>query len=131
MSVKVIMEKADKQMDYGSYKKAFKLYEQALDILEEPKVDQLEFLEIEAAICDVLISMGKNGEAVKRLDKLFRIDDVMSDAYFNLRRGQLAFEMNDLSTAKTYLSKALEIGGDVLFEGEYEEYYFCAKGIDA
>lgn len=128
MSVEALVEKADKQMDYGSFKKAQKLYEQALAEIPEPKEEHELYLEIEAAIGDVLQSQGKNGEAIKQFTKLVQLPSAEGIAYLHLRLGQVAFDSEKMELAEEQLRIALELGGKELFEGEYEDYYYCATG---
>lgn len=128
MSIEKLIEKADKQMDYSAYKKAQKLYEQALDMMLEPQIEHPLYFEVQAAIGDVLISQGKNREAQKLIERLLKQEEAQGKAYLHLRLGQLLFESNKMAEAEAELKIALEMGGEELFEGEYEEYYLCAKG---
>lgn len=128
MSVEKYIEKADKQMDYGSFKKAQKLYEEALMLMPEPKEEHDLYLEVQAAIGDALQSQGKNGEALKHFSLLLKIPGAEGIAYLHLRLGQVALDSEKIALAREELSKALELGGEELFEGEYEEYLQCAKG---
>lgn len=128
MSIEKIVEKADKQMDYGSFKKAQKLYEEALAAIPEPKVTHELYLEIQAAIGDVLQSLGKNGEALKHFAALLKTPGAESIAYLHLRLGQVALDTENDELAQEALAKALELGGEELFEDEHEEYLLCAKG---
>lgn len=128
MSIEKIIEKADKQMDYGSFKKAQKLYEEALSKIPEPKHEHELYLEVQAAIGDVLQSQGKNGDALKHFTKLLQTPGAQSIAYLHLRLGQVAFDSEKMELAHSELAIALEQAGEELFEGEYEEYLQCAKG---
>lgn len=128
MSIESLMDKADKQMDYSSYKKAWKLYEQALDLIPEPKEEHEIYLELMAAMGDVLISQGKNGEAMKLYTKIMRHPDADLNGFLHLRMGQIAYENGKMEYAEAELKRALELGGEELFENEYEEYYECATG---
>lgn len=126
MSIEQIMEQADKQLDYGSYKKAKALYEKALNELPSPQAEQELFLEIQAAIGDCLIWMNKVGEAQKLFTKLLTYPGADDNAYLHLRLGQIAFDKDHMETAKKELRRALELGGEEIFEDEYEEYLECA-----
>ena len=125
--IEEIIDQADKQMDYSSYKKAMKLYEKALHQLPTPKKDQPFYLEIMTAIGDVLISTGKNREAKKHFNKILNHPDASTNALIHLRVGQIAVHNNEMEVAKVELKKALEIGGEDIFDSEYEEFYEIAK----
>ncbi len=128
MSIDTLIEKADKQMDYSAFKKAQKLYEQASEALAEPKEEQEQYLEIMAAIADCLSSQGKNGDAMKHLERVMIHPTAAENAYLHLRYGQIAFEVDKMELAERELKRALELGGKELFHGEYEDYYRCATG---
>ncbi len=128
MSIEELIEKADKQFDYSSYKKAQGLYEKALSELPEPKTEQVEYLEIMAAIADTLILQNKSGEALKLLERIMQLPAADNIAYLHLRRGQIAFDTNRMKLAETELKRALELGGEEIFEEEFEEYYDLAVG---
>ncbi len=129
-TIEAVMDQADKQMDYNSFNKAMKLYEKALGMIPSPKTEHDMYLEVQAAIGDVLISLGKFGEAMKHYTKLMKHPRADEYALLHLRIGQVAHHNGKMDIAKSELQRALELGGEELFEDEYEEYYECAKGDD-
>ncbi len=130
MTIEQLMEKADKLLDYSDPKKAQVLYEKALELLPEPKWEQELYLELMVAIGDALISQNKLGEAMKQFDRILKIPGADEIGLIHLRRGQIAYYNNKLDVAKTELVRALELGGEELFEDEHEEYYNFAMGIE-
>ncbi len=123
MIIEEIIKRADKLVDYKSFKKARTLYEKALQELPKPREENELYLEIMAAIADTLIDECKNGEALKFYDKIMKHPEAESNAYLHLRRGQLAYSKRQFELAEVELVKALEIGGEEIFEDELEEYY--------
>ncbi len=128
MGIEEVIEKADKQLDYSSYKKAETLYRKALSMLPSPQGEQEQYLEIQAAIGDTLIWQNKLREATKLFNSLMKHPDAEENGYIHLRLGQMAFERKDLELATTELKRALELGGDELFADEYRDYYLLAGG---
>ena len=126
MSIDIIIDKADKQLDYGSYKKAEKLYREALTAMSEPRSKHERFFEVQVAIGDTLIWQNKIAAAAKLFEKIKLIEGAESNAYLHLRLGQLAFESDNLDVAQVELKKALKLGGEELFEDESEDYYQLA-----
>ena len=128
MSIESILEKADKQLDYSSYKKAETLYRKALEMLPAPQVEQEQYLEIMAAIGDTLIWQNRLREATKFFTKTMNHPGAEENGYLHLRLGQLAYERKELEVATVELKRALELGGDELFADEYRDYYLLAGG---
>ncbi len=128
MNIETIMEKADKKLDYGDYKKAQSLYEKALKLLPEPQKEQEEYIEIMAAIGDTLLFQGKNNVALKLYNNLMKLPEALDNAFLYLRRGQVYCGMDKLDLAEIDLKKALELGGEKIFDDEQEEYYEIAIG---
>lgn len=125
-----LLDRGDKQVDYSNFNKAMKYYEQALAELPSPKAEQEYYLEIHVAIGDVLISQGKNGEAMKLYTKIMKHPNADEYALLHLRMGQVAHYNGKMELAKTELKRALELGGKELFDDEYEIYYECATDQD-
>ncbi len=126
MTTEEIMEKADKQLDYGSYKKARVLYENAITTLLSPKKEQPLYLEIMTAIGDTLLHEAKNREALKHYKKLITHPEAKMNGYLHMRLGQVALTTKEFDIAKVELPLALELGGEELFEDEFEDFYHYA-----
>jgi tetratricopeptide (TPR) repeat protein len=123
MTTEEIIEKADKQLDYGSFKKARAIYETAITSLQTPHKEQPLYLEIMTAIGDTLLHEAKNREALKLYKKLIKHPEAETNGYLHLRLGQVALTTKDLELAKVELPLALKLGGDELFEDEYDDFY--------
>lgn len=128
MNIEILMEKADKKLDYGDYKKAQAIYEKALTLLPEPQKEQEEYVEIMGAIGDTLLFQGKNNVALKLYNDLMKLPKAQNNAFLHLRRGQVYCGMEKLDLAEIDLKKALELGGKKIFEDEQDEYYQVATG---
>lgn len=128
--IEVLIEKADKQFHYKSFKKAHLLYEKALAELPEPKIENEYYLEIMAAIGDTLIAQGKNVKALELFDRILKAPNGDESAFLHLRKGQVAFELDRMEIAEVELKRAYELGGEEIFEDEHEEYLDCALGRD-
>lgn len=128
MSIETMMEKADKKLDYGDYKKAQSLYEKALNLLPEPQNAQEEYIEIMGAIGDTLLFQGKNNAALKLYNNLMKLPKALDNAFLHLRRGQVYCGMDKMDLAEEDLKKALDLGGEEIFDDEQEEYYQIAIG---
>ncbi len=130
MTVERLLEKADKQQDYGNYAKALVLYERALAELRTPKEEQREYLEIMSAIADNYLYESKNDEALKLYDTIMEHPSADDVPYLHLRRGQAAYDHDNKELASVELKRAYELGGDKLFEGEGEIYLAVATGTE-
>lgn len=128
VNIKTLIEKADKKLDYGDYKKAQALYEKALNLLPEPKREQEEYIELMGAIGDTLLFQGKNSVALKLYNDLMKLPETQDNAFLHLRRGQVYCGMDKLELAEKDLKRALALGGEKIFEDEQEEYYQVAIG---
>lgn len=128
MTVESIIDKADKKLDYGDYKKAQALYEKALALLPKPQREQEMYVEIIAAIGDTLLFQGKNSAALKLYNDIMKLPKAQENAFLHLRRGQVYCGMDKMDLAETDLKRALELGGEKIFEDEQEEYYEVATG---
>jgi len=129
MTVERLIEKADKQQDYGNYNKASALYERAFAELRMPKEEQPEYLEIMTALADNNIFQDKNGEALKLYETIMKHPDADAMPYLHLRRGQAAFDIERKELAASELQRAYELGGEKIFEGEGEVYLSLAKEL--
>lgn len=128
MSFEAMIEKADKKLDYGDYKKAQALYEKALSLLPKPQQEQKEYIEVMAAIGDTLLFQGKNSAALKLYNDIMKLPKAQENAFLHLRRGQVYCGMDKMDLAEIDLKRALELGGEKIFEDEQEEYYEVATG---
>lgn len=128
MSIEAMIEKADKKLDYGDYKKAQALYEKALSLLPKPQQEQKEYIEVMAAIGDTLLFQGKNSAALKLYNDIMKLPKAQENAFLHLRRGQVYCGMDKMDLAEIDLKRALELGGEKIFEDEQEEYYEVATG---
>ncbi len=129
MTVDRLIEKADKQQDYGNYNKAIVLYERALAELRTPKEEQGDYLEIMTAIADNHIYQGKNGEALKLYETIMEHPLADEMPYLHLRRGQAAYDNDRKELASVELKRAYELDGDKIFDGEGEIYLNFAKDL--
>jgi len=130
MTIEQLMEKADKLLDYSDPKKAQVLYEKAITLLPEPKIEQELYLELMVAIGDSLISQNKLGEATKQFERTLKIPGADEVGLIHFRRGQIAYYNDKMDVAEEALKRALELGGEELFEDENETYYNIAMGIE-
>ncbi len=128
-SIEKFIDKADKLLDYGDYKKAQIIYEKALSEIPKPQEEHEFYIEIIVAIADTLKWQNKNKEALKLYERILKLPEADKIAYIHLRRGQVALDTDNIELAESELKKAFELGGEEIFEGEDDDYYNCALGM--
>lgn len=127
--VEFLMQKGDNFVENKKYEKALKLYREAVSLVPEPFQEQDISTEIITAIGDTYFLMGEYEKAYRAFSDVMLCPGATANAYIRLRRGQIAFEKNDMKIAKRELACAYMNGGEEVFKDENPKYLEFIKPI--
>jgi tetratricopeptide (TPR) repeat protein len=127
--IRLLLEKGDENVATQQYEEALKFYRAAVELVPEPFTDQEVSTEILTAIGDVYFLMGEYDKAQRAFADVMLCPGAPANEYIRLRRGQIAYELGDLKTAKKELACAYMNGGKEVFEDEDSKYFKLIEPI--
>ncbi len=121
-------EQADQEVDKGNYAKAIAFFNQALEVLPQPKEDWEAAGWIQASIGDAYFNDSKYAEALAPLlAAQYIYGEEEPNPFVMLRLGSTYFELNDHKNAADFLLRAYKIEGEELFEDDKKYLNFLKK----
>jgi len=118
-----LCEKAVQQQDNERYDGSNRSLQKVLDLIPEPKHEWKAYSWLQLSRADNYYELKQYTEALELIsDTLTRDNSSQSNPYVMMRYGQCLFEINKKTEAKDALKKALELGGEEIFEDEYVKY---------
>lgn len=124
--IKLLSKKGDDYMDCGFFDKALIKYQEALELVPEPKNDWEASTWLLCAIGDVYFFKNDYNESLNYFFEALKAPDGIDNPFIQLRLGQLFFELGNEKQAQEYLIRAYMLEGDEIFEDE-EKYYELIK----
>jgi len=120
--IDILLNQADELTRMGDYDAALSLCNEAVYFIPEPFIDEPKFTEIITVIGDLYYLKGELDRANRTFSDVMLCPDATVNEYIRLRRGQIAFDLKDMTMAKIELTCAYMNGGIELFYGENPKY---------
>jgi len=114
-------------VDEDDYVSALDKFEDALDLIPNPKSSWEEALWIYASIGDMQVFTEDYESAAENFFNALNCPDAQENSFLHLRLGQALFELDDKEKALDHLIKAYEIDGEEIFDDEDHKYYEYLK----
>ncbi|MCX2485937.1 tetratricopeptide repeat protein [Pedobacter sp. MR2016-24] len=114
-------------VDEDDYVSALDKFEDALDLIPNPKSSWDEALWIYASIGDMQVFTEDYESAAENFFNALNCPDAQQNSFLHLRLGQALFELDDKEKALDHLLKAYEIDGEEIFDDEDHKYYDYLK----
>jgi len=113
--------------DEGSLEEALLCFEDAWDLLPEPKIDWDAARWLLAAIGDLQFQLGELHAARENLSLAMLTPKAIENPFLHLRLGQVQFELGQMIEAADELGRAYELDGTRVFNGEDPKYLELVK----
>ena len=114
-------------VDEDDYVSALDKFEDALDLIPNPKSSWEEALWIYASIGDMQVFTEDYESAAENFFNALNCPDAQENSFLHLRLGQALFELDDKEKALDHLIKAYEIDGEEIFDDEDHKYFEYLK----
>ena len=121
--ITALSEKGDEYAEKEQFTSALKQYEEALNLLPEPKTDWEAATWLYTAIGDVHYNKQELDQAMSAYQKALMSPDGTGNPYIWFSIGQIFFEEENFEKAKTHFMSAYLLDGEEIFEGENPEYF--------
>jgi len=119
--------------DQGNYQEAIRIWNEALNLIPQPRHLHAESLWLEASIGDAFFLQGDFQNALQHFENAKRniIENAYENPFIMLRLGQCYLESADTEAAQEYLLRAYMMEEKEIFEEEPPKYFdFLADNID-
>jgi tetratricopeptide (TPR) repeat protein len=114
-----LCEDGNNKLQAGNILEAIRFYEDALDLVPEPKENWDAGKWIFTAIGDANFHLKEFQTAINWLFQAYNCPEGFSNAFILLRIGQCFFELNNLDKAADFLGRAFLLHGQVLFQEDH------------
>jgi len=115
--------KGSKYADRGKLPKAIQCYEEALQLLPEPKEQWESGTWLYSSLGDAQFKQGAYPEAIDNLEISQKCPGGSSDPFITLRLGQCYYEIGDRKKAEELMLQTFDVGGPDYFEHEDPKYF--------
>jgi len=106
----------------GEFREAIARYNQAWELISEPKYEWRASTWILAAIADASYLGGYGASARQALDDVMHCPDAIGNPFLHLRRGQVLYDDDQLDAAADELMRAYMGAGLEIFGSEDPKY---------
>lgn len=118
-----LSELGDFYTNMKEWDKALKQYNEALNLIPDPKYNWKASTWLYVAIGDAYYCDKQYNETINYMNEALKCPEGLGNPYINLRIGESYFELEEWSNAKRYLIEAYIVEGTDIFEGEPQKYY--------
>ncbi|OZI42625.1 hypothetical protein CEK29_12850 [Bordetella genomosp. 5] len=125
--IKTLCAQGDACVEAGELDDALDAYDEAWDLLPEPKQRWEAATWILVAIGDTCFMAGDETASAETFGLALQCPGGVGNPFIHLRLGQLAFDADQLDTAADELMRAYMGAGAEIFEGEAPEYLAFLK----
>jgi len=122
-----LSEQGNKHMEAEAWDKALGAFDEALDLLPEPKSQWEAALWLHASIGDACFMKKDFVRAKEALFDVLNCPDGMANPFVLIRLGEVLYELKDTEGAKEYLLRAYMMEGEEIFEAEDPKYLSFLK----
>jgi tetratricopeptide (TPR) repeat protein len=116
--IEALSEEGNNLLESGSFSMALEKFQEAWQLLPEPKQHWEAATWIQAAIGDVHWYTRRYKEASLAFRVAVQCPDGLGNPFIHLRLGQSAFELGDIKQAKDELTRAYMGGGKDIFRDD-------------
>lgn len=127
--IELLCSEGDEYMGCGFFDKALLKYQEALELVPEPKNDWEASTWILCAIGDVYFFKSDYKQSLNYFFEALNAPDGIDNPFIQLRLGQLFFELGNKKKAKEYLIGAYMLEGEEIFEDEQKYYELIKNNI--
>jgi tetratricopeptide (TPR) repeat protein len=120
--VKRLSEQGNRHMEAEAWDKAVSIFDEALELLPEPKNQWEAALWLHASIGDACFMKGDFARAKEALFDALNCPDGNGNPFVLIRLGEVLLELGDTERAKEYLLRAYMLEGKGIFEAEDPKY---------
>lgn len=120
--IKKYSEEGERCFQKGDFQNAIRQYNQAINILPEPKTKWEAATWLYTAIGDTLYLTKNYSEALQAFLSALKSANGHDNPFINLRLGQCYYEVNNLKEAENYFLRAYLLEGKKIFDGEPHKY---------
>ena len=117
-----LVDVGDERLNGGDARAANAAFQEAWQILPLPKLDHPHAALVLGALADAAFVAGNFAEARRVLEEALRTGLGAANPALHLRRGQVAFELEEDDIAVVELLRACELAGAEIFDGEAPKY---------
>lgn len=126
--IRALIRKAEREESRGNLEKAVARYEEALDLIPEPREESVYATQLLTAIGEQYFLNGRHDEAFEAFSQAVRCKGGLGLSHIHLRLGQLRYGRGEMVRAKDELMRAYMGSGRLVFEGEDPKYYELIRG---
>lgn len=119
----------DEHAEEGDYSEALTCYNEALDLIPEPKRNWEAATWVYTAIGDAHFMMDDYQGAVDNFHEAYNSPGGATNPFVLLMLGKTYFELGNTAQAKEYLLRAYMLEGMTIFEDEDPEYFAVIKDV--
>lgn len=127
LQIEALSLKGNLAVDRGQFKEAIKLFNEAFDLLPEPKQLWDAAVWLLAAIGEAQYFDEDFEAASNTLNAVLRYPTAESYPFIHLRLGQSKYELSEIEAAKAELLKAYLDAGEEIFSREDPKYLDCLR----
>ncbi len=121
--ISLLSERGDHFAEAGEYRAAIRNYQEAYEMLPEPREDWEAATWLHAAIADAHFFCGEFAEAREAMQRATLAPDGEGNPFVHLRIGQASLELGDEDRAATELTRAYAVAGKEIFEEDDPKYW--------
>jgi tetratricopeptide (TPR) repeat protein len=121
-SIQRLCGEGDSLVETQSFKNAITRFEQALELLPEPREKWEAATWIYTALGDTHFHAGEFEHARQALTTALLCPNALGNPFIWLRRGEIYFELGELKHAEDSLASAYMLGGHEIFKNEDPKY---------
>ena len=127
--IEELSETGNEAMESEDYTKAISCFQEALDILPEPKEDWEAYLWLAGSIGDAHFMMGDYGKSLEFFRKCYNIGET-DNPFILLRLDENYLEMKDETNATEFLLRAYMLEGEKIFKEDWKYFQWLSRHVN-
>ncbi|WP_216784605.1 tetratricopeptide repeat protein [Cellulophaga sp. HaHaR_3_176] len=122
-------EEGNDLYEQGNIRPALRKYEEALNIVPDPKANWEAATWLYTSIADSYFSLGNIDEAKENYYNVLNCPDGLSNAYIHFSLGQVLYELEENKKSQESLLRAYMLDGEDIFDDEDPKYLASIKNL--
>ncbi|WP_206542779.1 tetratricopeptide repeat protein [Lacinutrix mariniflava] len=127
--IEKLSEEGNDLYEQENIRPALRKYEEALNIVPDPKTEWEASTWLYTSIADAHFSLGNIDEAKENYYNALNCPDGLSNAYIHFSLGQVLYELEESKKSQESLLRAYMLEGLEIFEDEDPKYLDSIKGL--